>query len=208
MATEKILLIGSGALARDFVESFGRDAFVAIYVDPQFPVTQIDGLPVFTDWKEARDRASHYVIGFSDIEQRERVRGHAKSAGLLPASPFISRFAVIASDASLSPGCAVGHFAVVGPSARLCEDVLVMHSAVIAHDASVGVNTLLCAGARLGGYVQIGSGCFVGPNAVVSPRVKIGSNSHIAGGASCFRDAEAYSVLIGNPARQAKRSRL
>lgn len=201
---EKILIIGSGALARDFVDIFGRDAFVGSYVDPQFSATPVGGLPVFTNWQEARTRASHYIIGVSAIEHRERARLNALNAGLLPASPMISHAAIISPDASLFPGCVVTHFAVVGPSARLCEDVLVMHSAIVAHDSIVDVNSVLCVGVCLGGYVQIGAGCFIGANSVLAPKVKIGRSSFVAAGAACLRDAGPGSLLIGNPARRIK----
>ncbi|OGA47075.1 MAG: hypothetical protein A3F74_15290 [Betaproteobacteria bacterium RIFCSPLOWO2_12_FULL_62_58] len=202
---EKILIIGSGALARDFVDIFGPHAFVGSYVDPGFSATPVGGLPVFLDWQEALTQASHYIIGVSDIEHRKRARLNALNAGLSPASPMISDRAIVSAHASLSPGCVVTHFAVVGPFVRLCEDVLVMHSAIVAHDSIVDVNSVLCTGVCLGGYVQIGAECFIGANSVLAPSVKIGRGSFIAAGASCFRDAEPGSLLVGNPARKAKK---
>lgn len=199
---ERILIIGSGALARDFVDIFGSDAFVGSYVDPQYAATPVGGLPVFVGWQEARARASHYIIGVADIEHRKRARLDAENAGLVPASPMISEKAIVSADANLSRGCIITHFAIIGPFARLDEDVLIMHSVLVAHDSSVGINSVLCSGVCLGGYVEIGAECFIGANAVLAPRIKIGTGSFVGAGASCLRDAEAESSLIGNPARR------
>jgi sugar O-acyltransferase (sialic acid O-acetyltransferase NeuD family) len=201
----KIILIGAGAFARDMIDAFGRDTFVGIYVDPDFPTGSLSGLPVFTRWTDVREAASYYVLGVSDIDHRERARGAASKAGLAPAPPLVSRTAIAAADARLASGCAVGHMAVIGPSARLGEDTLVMHSCVIAHDSVIGDNTVLAAGVCTGGHVQIGPRTFIGSNAVLAPKVKIGAGCYIAAGAACFRDAEPGTRWIGNPARRADR---
>ena len=204
MSTSKkgILLIGAGALARDIVDCFGAGTFIAAYVDPKFAVAAVGVVPMVTDWDEARRRASHYVLGVSDIAHRERARNAAAAAGLLPAAPLVSSLARVAGDAQLAPGCMVGHFAVIGPAARLGVDTLLMHAAIVAHDSSVEEGSVLCAGACINGNAAIGPRCFVGPNAVVLPNVRIGHDSFVAAGAVCFRDAPARSFLLGNPARR------
>jgi sugar O-acyltransferase (sialic acid O-acetyltransferase NeuD family) len=202
-----IILIGAGSLSRDLIDCFGSATFAGIYVDPQFPAAPIGGLPIVSDWESARKIASHYVLGVSDIEHRERARRAAANAGLTPAAPLVSHTAIVAADATLAAGCTVGHMAVIGPSARLDEDTLVMHAAIVAHDTVIGPNCVLCAGVSLGGYVGIGARTFVGSNAVIAPRVSIGAGAYIAAGAACFRDAEPGSRWIGNPARRSALSK-
>jgi sugar O-acyltransferase (sialic acid O-acetyltransferase NeuD family) len=202
MDMDTIILIGAGSLSRDLVDCFGAGAFVGTYVDPQFPAASIRGLPVLSNWEDVCDIASHYMLGISDVAHRERASFVARQAGLLPAPPLVSRLAVVAADAVLAPGCAVGHMAVIGPSARLGENTLVMHQAIVAHDVVVGTNSVLCAGVSLGGHVHIGANTFIGSNAVLVPKLKIGAGTHIAAGAACFRDAEPGSTWIGNPARR------
>lgn len=202
-ANTGILLIGAGALARDVVDILGASTFSAAYVDPEFEVSTIGGVPVVTNWEDARRRASHYVLGVSDIAHRERVRSVAASAGLVPAPALVSSLARVASGAVLSPGCMVGHFAVVGPAARLGRDTLLMHQAIVAHDASIEEGCVLCAGACVNGNVTLGPRCFLGPKALLLPGVRLGHDSFVAAGAVCFRDAPAHSMLVGNPARRA-----
>ena len=200
---EKILLIGAGALACDFIDICGIDKFVGAYVDPQYADSDnVDGLRVLTDWQQAVKLATHYALAVSSLAHRERARAIATHAGLKPSSPLLSPLVRIAKTATLEPGCAAGHFVVVGPAARLGLDCMLMHGVVIGHDSCIADNVVICAGACLGGYVTLGARSFVGTNAVLAPRISIGCDSEIAAGAACLRDAPAFSQLIGNPAKR------
>lgn len=199
--SQKILLIGSGAMARDIVSLFGRDSFVATFIDPGFPVTPVEGLPVITDWEEAGAAATHYAVGVLDREHRQKARELAALAGLLPCDPLVHPSAQIARDARLAQGCLIGYYCIVGPGAHLGEDSVVMQSAIVSHDSSVGENCVILPGAWVGGYVGLGVGCFVGANSCLVPKIKLGANCFVAAGASCFKDAPAESLLLGNPAR-------
>ncbi|MBI5484415.1 MAG: hypothetical protein HY888_08140 [Deltaproteobacteria bacterium] len=205
--SRKIILIGSGALARDLVGICGRDFFVGTFIDPGFPETPVEGLPVFTNWNEARRVASHYALGVLDSSHRQKARQDALKAGLLPMDPFIHHTAQVAAGTKVAPGCLVGCFSVIGPAAELLEDVLVMHSVVVAHDTIIGDGSVLLPGAWIGGYTRVGSGCLIGANSSLVPRITIGSNSFVAAGAACFKDAPPDSVLIGNPARRSEMAR-
>jgi len=202
---DKIILIGAGALARDIIGVFGHKRFVGIYVDPQFYVDKFCELPVLTSWPDVREIASCYVLGVSDIAHRERARILARAEGLKPSTPLVPPSAIVAADARLEPGSAIGQMAVIGPSAHLGEDTIIMHSAIVAHDTLIGENTVLCAGVCVGGNVKIGAQTFVGSNAVLAPKVNIGAGCYIGAGAACFRDANPGSRWIGNPARRADR---
>ena len=195
-------MIGAGALARDIIDLVGAGRFAAAYVDPQFAVDSVAGVPVVTTWQEARRRSSHYVLATLDMAHRQRARQLAAAASLLPAPPIVSSLARVAGDARLDDGCVVGHFSVIGPAARLGVDTLVMHSALVAHDSVVEECTAICAGACINGNVRIGPRCFIGPNATLAPNIRIDHDSAVAAGAVCFRDATPHSFLVGNPARR------
>lgn len=200
---EKILLIGAGALARDFVDLFVTNAFVGAYVDPQFAKAEtLDGVRILTDWKRAVARATSYILATSSITHRERARSLAAVAGLPAAPPLISPMARIAKTATLGRGCVITHFSAVGPGARLGPDCLIMHGVVVGHDSVVEENVVFCPGVCVGGYVRIGAGCFVGTNSVLAPKVNIGCDGFISAGAACLRDAPANSLLMGNPAKR------
>jgi sugar O-acyltransferase (sialic acid O-acetyltransferase NeuD family) len=200
---EKVLLIGAGALACDLIDLVGADKFVAAYVDPQFAQAEsVDGVRICTDWNQAMQLASHYVLAVSSTEHRARARARAVEAGLEPSSPIVSTSARIARSATLARGCAVGYFSAVGPGARIGLDCLIMHGVVIGHNSIIEENVVVCAGVCMGGYVTIGAHSFVGTNAVLAPKVSVISGCFIAAGAACLRDVPANSLMIGSPARR------
>lgn len=200
----KPVLIGAGALARDLIDCVGAATFSAIYVDPQYARAPLCGLPVSTSWDEVCRLTGHYVLGISDIAHRERAITEATARGLRPAPPLVAPTAVLAADAVLADGACVGHVSVLGPGAVVGTNALVMHGVVVGHDSQLGANSVLCAGVSLAGFVTIGMRCFIGANAMLAPGVRFGDDVYAAAAAACFRDAEAGSRWIGNPARRSK----
>ncbi len=200
----KVILIGAGALARDFIDAFGPEAFAGMVVDPQYAVAPVHGVPVYTDWHDALRVATHYVLAVSDIAHRVRAIALAEAQGLLPAPPMVAKSAIVARDAVLEAGACVGHLAVLGPNAHVGANSLVMHGVVVGHDTVIGANSVLCAAVSVGGNAVVGARCFVGANAMLAPRVRLGDEVYVAAAAACFRDAEAGSRWIGNPARRSK----
>lgn len=200
---ERILLLGAGALARDILDTFGVHGFIAAYVDPGFvDSSDVNGVPIISDWREATNLASHYLLAISGVEHRERVIALSVEAGLPAATPLVSKSAHISGSAKLAPGCVVGHTSVVGSEARIGSNVLVMHGVVVGHNCVIEDNVAVCPGASLGGYSSVGTCSFIGTNAVIAPRVTIGEKSFLGAGAACLKDFPAYSLLIGNPARR------
>lgn len=194
-------------MARDMLDMFGHDAFAAIYVDPGFEGAVPDSIPVATDWPGIARMGSHFMVAVSAIEHRERLIALAIQAGLRPSSPMVSRLAVVARDAEVADGCAIGHHAVIGPKARLDQHVLVMHNSVVGHDSQIHEGCVLCAGVSIGGAVCLESGCFIGPNAAIAPRVRVAAGTFMSAGTACLRDVPVRSTLIGNPARAIDLSR-
>ena len=201
---ERILLIGAGALARDIIDYFGHDRFVAVFVDPEHAAgaAALAGLDVLSDWTAARARASHYFVAIGDMAGRHHMQAAARAAGLQPASPLISPDARLAADCRIGRGTVVGYFSMVGPAATIGEDCVVMHGCTVGHDSVLERNVVMCPGTRIGGYTRVGADVFFGPNAVLSPHVAVGAGCHVAAGAALFRDVAAKRLVIGNPARE------
>ncbi len=198
----KILLMGSGSLAVDLIDMFGREAFAGAYVDDGFGLTGVGDLRRWHDLADSARRGQRFLLAVADAEQRQRFADMAEAAGLRPCEPMVSRHAVIAKSAQLAVGSVVAHFAVIGPAAQLMPHVLVMHNAVVGHDSVLHHNCVVCAGASIAGGVHLGSGCFLGPNAVIAPKVQIAAGSFLSAGTACLRNVDQPSVLIGNPARR------
>jgi len=75
--------------------------------------------------------------------------------------------AIVAGDARLDEGVAVGPCAVVGARARLERSAVVCAHAVVGADAHIGAETILLPGTVVESRCRIGRRCRVGPNAVI-----------------------------------------
>lgn len=200
-ADERIVLIGTGAVAEEVVEIFGPGRFIGCFTDAAYAAQARVDLPVFTDIDQLADTATHFVLAFSGHDARERMRIRLLAQGLQRASPLISPHAVVSPSAQLASGAMIGHFVCVGPRTHIGNDTLIMHTASIAHDSRVGPDVFCGQGAKIAGHAQVGARSALGANAVVGRSVSIGADVDIASGAVCFRDVPDRYQAIGNPAR-------
>lgn len=205
--TEKIVLLGGGALARDIVAMFGPERFVFAFVDPAYSMdaTDCEGLRIETNWRVVTGCATHYLLGVAGQEARQLMQQRARESGLRPAQPFMAPMVSCAKSAQIGCGSVIGSFVAIGPGAVLAEDMLVMHNVTVAHDSRLDTLSVLCSGVSLGGRTRIGKGCFVGANAVLAPGIGIGDGAVIAAGASCLADVPEHGFAIGSPARRVAR---
>ena len=201
MTSDKLILLGGGALARVLVDLCGREAFAATYVEPAFDSAPIAGLPVLRDWASARARGQRFVVAVGDIALRRRLQQDALAAGLQPCAPLVSPHAVLAGDVQLGPGCVIGPMCTLAPGVQLQAHVLLMPAVVLGHDVSVGENCVLTAGTVMGGGSGLERDCFIGLNATIVPRVRLAAGCVVGAAALCLRDVLQASVLVGNPAR-------
>src|SRR5207237_1398154 len=73
-STERIVVVGAGALARDIVAMCAPGTFCAVFVEPGHAAGPTFGLPLLRSWDEVRAVASHYVLGLLDAGGREQRR--------------------------------------------------------------------------------------------------------------------------------------
>lgn len=198
---ERIVLIGTGAVAEEVVEIVGRERFVACFTDPAYASQARVDLPLITDIGRLPAIATHFVLAFSGHDARERMRSRLLALGLQRAAPLLSPRAQVSPSAQLARGTLIGHFVCIGPRTQIGSDTLIMHTASIAHDSHVGADVFCGQGAKISGHARVGDRSVLGANAVVSRGIAVGMDVEIASGAVCFRDiADGYRA-IGNPAR-------
>ncbi|MDB5775752.1 MAG: acetyltransferase [Herbaspirillum sp.] len=198
---ERVVLVGTGAVAEEIVEIFGPERFVACFTDPAFAGQVRVDLPVVTEMEQLQGIVTHFVLAFSGQTARARLRERLIAMGLHPALPLISPTAQISPSAVLARGAAIGHFVCVGARACIGSDSLIMHSASIAHDSNIGADVFCGQGVKISGHARVGERSILGANAVVARSVVIGPDVEIASGAVCFRDVPDGYSAIGNPAR-------
>lgn len=206
--TERIALLGAGALAREYISIYGQQRFSIVYVDPAYKgeETHVNGIEIESDWSRMLTRASHYVLAVADQKARAVMQARARVDGLIPCEPLIYSGSFVAPTARVGRGSIITCFVAIGDRTEVGEDVLIMHHISAGHDCRIGDLSVLCPGAILGGGTTLGRNCFVGGNAVTAPGVSVGDEAMISAGAACLADVPAAGFAIGSPARRVART--
>ena len=205
--SERIALLGAGALAREYIGIFGREPFAVAYVDARYSGgrSEVSGVPIESDWARIAAQADHYVLAVADQAARAAMQAKARALGLRPCTPLIHPMSFRSPTSKVEAGTIITAFVAIGDAVEIGEDVLVMHNISIGHDCRVGELSVLCPGVSLSGGTVLGCNTFVGANAVTAPGVRVGDLGVIAAGASCMTDVPESGFAIGSPARRVAR---
>lgn len=204
-ASPAVALIGTGAIAQEFVEIFGAACFVGAYCDPAYAATARVALPVYTCMRQLRGVASHFIIGLADPAHRARLAREAERNGLVAAPPLVASTAYVSPTASVGDGSVLTHGVQIGANARLGEHNFLMHHTVFGHDTRSGSHVVLGPAVQVAGEVIFGDGVIARAGATLAKGITVGDYALIAQSAACFRSVPAHSTVIGNPARVARR---
>jgi len=77
---------------------------------------------------------------------------------------------------------------------------------IVAHNCRVGDHTIMAGFARLAGSVTVGQGVIMGGDVRVVDHVSIGDRAVLGGAATAISDVEPGAVMVGTPARPARRA--
>jgi sugar O-acyltransferase (sialic acid O-acetyltransferase NeuD family) len=165
---------------------------------------QLAGFGVEYDFVDSLDSHTSkpefvYVTGVgSPAEKRRAVE--ALPAGVEWAN-VIHPTAYVAASARLGHGVVLAPFTFAGIDSRLGDHVTLNAYASCGHDSVVGRYCVLSPYAAITGRVVMGEEVFLGTHVGVTPRVTLGTRCRVAAGSTVTRDAEAGSLLVGNPAK-------
>lgn len=199
---EKIIIIGTGGLARDVTGWFDSFYEIVGYSDKSNEDHQRYSLP--GKWfpetvtpKEAETNLAVVAIGYPDI--RERVCNELARSGfmfptLIHPSACVPQSVCIGEGGLVSPNVVFAFGAKTG----ICSYMNV--ACVLGHDSSLGAYCQVNPGAQIAGNVTIGDGTQIGSGAVILQERTVGSRVKVGSGAVVFSDVPDKAVVLGNPA--------
>ncbi len=119
---------------------------------------------------------------------REKDQAYAKGNVILVPDPYVA-FALVAQRLDTTPACATG----IAPSAVVADD------AVLGEGVALGPNAVIESGVVLGDNVQIGANCYVGKGAKIGANSKLWANVSIYHGVEMGSDCLVQSgTVIGS----------
>ena len=147
-----------------------------------------------------REPARVFIIAIGDPAKRGLIARIIDEMGGQLVS-LIHPTAYVARTAEVSPGVVLCPFTLVATGARVGSNVAVNVYSSIGHDSQVGEHCVISPYSAITGDVKVGPESLLGTHCTVAPGKSIGRRSKVSAGSVVCHDAEAGSLLIGNPAK-------
>jgi sugar O-acyltransferase (sialic acid O-acetyltransferase NeuD family) len=144
--------------------------------------------------------ARAFIIALGDPALRRGVSDAIGEVGgtlvtLIHPSAYVSSTAQIGSGTLLCP------FTLIAANSILGANVAINVYASIGHDSRIGEHCVISPYSAVTGDVSLGDESFLGTHCTIAPGTTIGRCSKVSAGSTVTRDAEAGSLLVGNPAK-------
>lgn len=159
----------------------GNDRFaleLASYLREIEPTASLSHLPLedLLD-NDAQLSGSHrYVLGVSDIAQRQQLIDRYFNDGRLTAPNFVHPSVRHHLDLSASRGNVIATDSYLGVNVRLGSWNMINYHCCVGHHSVLGDNNFFSPNFNAGNSVVIGSRCFFGLSTVVVPQTMIGDD--------------------------------
>lgn len=204
-----VAIIGAGGFGREVLQycqdmqDVGWHHRVVGFVDDrsdalkQFdvPVSVLGGLE---DLRRIDVRA--FIIAVGDPSLRHSIADAvADVSGVLVS--LIHPSAYVAPTAHIGSGTLLCPFTMVAANSIVGSNVAINVYASVGHDSRIGEHCVISPYSAVTGDVSLGSESFLGTHCTIAPGTTIGRLSKVSAGSTVTRDAEAGSLLAGNPAR-------
>ena len=164
--------------------------------------TPLVGLEALSD-----DLKRHpYLVPLFTPAHRQEAAHEAEALGFTRPFSLIDASVAVPRAFEHAPGLYVNSGCSLGAASEFGAFVFVNRGSTIGHHVQLGSFVSIGPGVVIGGLVTIGSGAMVGTGSVVLPSVAIGQNAVVAAGAVVTRDVPDRTLVVGNPARVARRN--
>lgn len=200
-----LVIMGTGGLASESLEWIQQE--MDLFVDIQFYADFSDreklfNIPILTTLDNLTGK--YFLTAVGDPKLKHTFYEKARSKGLIPCAPLITKRTTVARSALLRDNT------IVAPNATITSRVSIGHSASIHYGCTIGhdcnINDFFTAlpGCNISGNVQIGKYVTVGANACIREKISICDNVFIGMGAVVVKDIKEPGTYVGVPAKRIK----
>lgn len=145
------------------------------------------------------------VIAQGEPAARKSLLDKAKKNGFELAT-VIDSSAIVSPTAKVGDGSIICPHCILASSVLVGENVLVNAKTILGHDVKVGDNSVMSSMVNIGGRTCIDEETFIGMGTLVKDKLNIGARAIVSMASAVFRDIPSDVVVVGNPARVAKKN--
>jgi sugar O-acyltransferase (sialic acid O-acetyltransferase NeuD family) len=200
-AKRRILVVGTGGLAREFCAWFSDVIDVvgcsADQADDRL-AAQLPGRRFDNSVTPDQAGTDQCVVAVGKPKDKRHLHAVLSRAGwqfpvLVHPTAIVAPNVEMAEGVVISPGVVIGTNVTIGALSYLNFQV------GVGHDARIGRYVQVNPGAQLGGAVRIGDGALLGSNSALLQGAVIGEDATLGLGAVCLTRVRAGETLVGNP---------
>jgi|TARA_B110000116_G_C16770491_1_gene553057 sugar O-acyltransferase (sialic acid O-acetyltransferase NeuD family) len=200
---KKIVVVGTGGLAREFTKFFGSHLEILGYLSLDAKEHDKYKLPgrFFSDEKNIEKIGTNLaVIAIQSSLVKRKI--HEKMSQYGYAFPnFIHPSSVVTSSVKKEQGLIISPFCCIGANIKFGLHNYVNFSSGIGHDSQIGNFVHINSGVQIGGQSKLGDEVLVGSGATILQGLSIGNKSTIGLGSVVLSKVKNGVTVIGNPAK-------
>ena len=189
---KKILIIGNGDLAREFI------SFSNFELNDFTICDRVEDLNI--DLSILRKYFNEIYIPIADSLIRQKVFNLLKSNGIT-ADTYIHPTVILGKNTLIGDGCIIQPNALISNDVIIKDSVFINNCSNIGHDSIINDFCSIMANVSLGGNCELGNNVYIGTGAILIPKAKINDNIKIGLGAVVIKSLKKEGSYFGNPAK-------
>lgn len=206
-------LYGAGATGKMLYDQLEVDPNIAeefekvVFIDDTPGLTKSYGLEVYSfedTLKLYSPDDLKFLVTLGNPKARETVWKKMKSSGYR-GTTWVHPEAFVSPSAEIEEGVIIDN-CVIDSNVVVKSNVYVYRNALVGHDSIIGEHSIICAASFIGGHTTLEKNIFFGGCAACRDGITIGHDSVIGINSAVYKDVPECSSVIGNPARNMKRS--
>lgn len=202
---KKILVIGTGGLAREFTSFFATECIEIVGFSStnhnEHSAFNLPGVLFKGDVSPDSVGTDEAVIAIGSAAVKKKISEKLKGLGFKFPS-FVHPSSVCLDNANLGEGVVVSPNCVISSNVVLNPFSYINFSCGVGHDSIIGSYVQINPGTQLGGRTVIGDCCLIGSGSTVLQGVQIGAGATIASGSVVFTRVAENATMMGNPAKR------
>jgi len=201
---KKVLIIGTGGLAREFTSWFSDYVQIVGYSSTNPTEHSVFNLPGVLHTGEVTPDSvgtKFAILAIGTPAVKEKIHHTFSNLGF-EFPTFIHPSSIVSNKANIDYGVVISPNCVVSPNVTLGKLAYLNFSSGIGHDAVVGNYVQINPGAQLGGFSKIGNCVLIGSGSTILQGITIGNGATIGSGSVVLSRVGDKATVLGNPAKR------
>lgn len=200
----KLVIIGSGGLAREFCSWFGKTfdiCGVSTKNIDEFHKYNLPGIPLSPEISPDQVGTNQAVLCIGSPSLKEQLYNFYTLRGFKFPN-IIHDTSIVSTTTTLSEGCIISPNVIIGPNASIGKCTYINFGSTIGHDTQIGNFCQINPCSSINGSITIGDRCLIGSHTVMLQGIAISNDVITAIGSVIFSKVKTPCTMLGNPAKK------